>query len=297
MKILASDLDGVIFNSAKPLRDKFELPDNIEEYYDPRVMKAFEYVKKDSVFWENIPFEAGTTYLEAPSYFITHRSDVGKISAIKTLTGVGIKTKVINTKGSKIPILKELKVTHFIEDSPENFILCNAYGIKCYLVRKSWNKEFHNHELAVDTFDEAVTKFYKEKDERQNNQNQEIIYRFELSDYGKGKKNDQAKIRPSLIPVSYIEGTAKVFEFGAKKYDEWNWAKGISYRRLIDAAMRHLFLLSQGEDLDDESGCYHEFHASCCLAMLTQMRKLHPEMDDRPEIYKESGSINKFINE
>lgn len=94
----------------------------------------------------------------------------------------------------------------------------------------------------------------------------------------KGTKHDTGKSRVDLISPNFLLGVGDVLAFGAKKYDAWNWTKGIEYSRLIGAAMRHLLAFSSGEDVDKESGFSHLYHAACCLMMLSEM---HPEMDDR----------------
>lgn len=96
-----------------------------------------------------------------------------------------------------------------------------------------------------------------------------------------GKKFDQGKPRMELLPPLALEEIAKVLTFGAQKYDPWNWAKGISYSRLLGAALRHLLAWGRGENTDPESGLSHLAHAGCCVLFLLHMEKLKPEMDDR----------------
>lgn len=97
----------------------------------------------------------------------------------------------------------------------------------------------------------------------------------------KGVKHDQEKTQFHLVPNSYIEGTARVFMFGASKYGKWNWTKGLSYTRLIDAAWRHISAFRNGENKDPETGMNHLYHASCNLAMLSVLLKTYKRGDDR----------------
>lgn len=100
-------------------------------------------------------------------------------------------------------------------------------------------------------------------------------------DWTTGKKFDEGKEPMHLLdPYAQIM-TAKVLEFGAIKYAEHNWRKGIQYSRLISAAMRHLNAINQGEDLDPETGLPHAAHLSCCAMFLTWMMKHRTDMDDR----------------
>ena len=93
-------------------------------------------------------------------------------------------------------------------------------------------------------------------------------------------KNDAGKQPITLIPSDYILGTAKVFEFGGKKYGLHNFRLGMAHSRCLDAAMRHLLAVANGETIDPESGLPHIYHASCSLAMYDYMRINHPELND-----------------
>lgn len=96
-----------------------------------------------------------------------------------------------------------------------------------------------------------------------------------------GSKNDQGKPQISFLTRDFLEGTATVMGFGAKKYGKWNFCEGIEHTRLLDAAMRHLIAIIDGEDIDPESGLPHRHHACASLNMYCGMTVLHPELDDR----------------
>lgn len=98
---------------------------------------------------------------------------------------------------------------------------------------------------------------------------------------GKGKKNDDGKPSISLIPKEALWGMAKALTYGAKKYGRHNFREGISYSRLADACYRHLSAFIDGEDIDEESGNNHLYHALASLAMLTFMFHNRKNMDDR----------------
>ena len=99
-----------------------------------------------------------------------------------------------------------------------------------------------------------------------------------------GVKHDQGKPPLGMIPAAAMQAEAQVLAFGAEKYGRDNWRKGITYTRLADAALRHIFAFLEGEDADPESGLPHLAHALCCLGFL-----LHFEyaptlgIDDRPK--------------
>lgn len=96
-----------------------------------------------------------------------------------------------------------------------------------------------------------------------------------------GLKFDQDKPRMELLDSEAIEQLALVLTFGAKKYAADNWRKGISYRRLIAAALRHLFAYLRGEDNDPETGLPHPAHAMCCCMFMIWMAKHRRDQDDR----------------
>lgn len=98
---------------------------------------------------------------------------------------------------------------------------------------------------------------------------------------GKGSKYDGGKPRISLIPREALWGMAQALTYGAVKYSADNYKLGIEYRRVADAALRHLTAWLDGEETDPESGLSHLDHALASLAMLKYMAINVPEMDDR----------------
>lgn len=76
---------------------------------------------------------------------------------------------------------------------------------------------------------------------------------------------------------------AQVFEYGKKKYAEWNWLKGMPWSVPLACAVRHLLKMAKGEMIDPESGLPHRGHVLCNLAMLIMYARVYPEGDDRPE--------------
>jgi len=99
---------------------------------------------------------------------------------------------------------------------------------------------------------------------------------------GSGARYNDNKPDYSLIPLWTLEDEAKVWAYGAKKYKEWNWCKGMAWSVPFACAMRHLSAWQRGEELDRESGLPHLAHAMCNLRMLTLFAVTYPEGDDRP---------------
>lgn len=100
-----------------------------------------------------------------------------------------------------------------------------------------------------------------------------------------GTKNDKEKAPLHMIPEDAILGMAEAFAYGAKKYNRFNYKKGLEYTRLTDALRRHTLAFLMGEDIDPESGLHHTKHILANAAMLEYTRIHKTEMDDR---YKEN---------
>ncbi len=83
-----------------------------------------------------------------------------------------------------------------------------------------------------------------------------------------GTKFDGGKPRMGLLPGAALHAIARGFTYGARKYDDHNWRRGMKWSRLQDALLRHLTAWSEGEARDPESGLSHLAHAGCCLLML-----------------------------
>jgi hypothetical protein len=99
-----------------------------------------------------------------------------------------------------------------------------------------------------------------------------------------GVKHDESKRRMDLIPSSLGAAVARVLEFGANKYGDNNWRRGLKWGRIYAALQRHLADFWDGNDLDSESGLPHLYHAACNIAFLIEFYETRKDLDDR---YKE----------
>ena len=97
-----------------------------------------------------------------------------------------------------------------------------------------------------------------------------------------GVKLDDGKLRFDLFPPAPLEQIAAVYTYGAGKYDDRNWEKGISWGRIFAAIMRHLWKYWRGEWLDPESKLPHLAHAGWGCITLLEYANTHRELDDRP---------------
>jgi len=93
----------------------------------------------------------------------------------------------------------------------------------------------------------------------------------------KGSKGE----RFDLIPTDGLAALARVYGYGAGKYDDNNWRKGYAWSLSYAALQRHLNAFWSGDDMDYESGLPHLAHAAWhCLTLMTFMYD-NPEKDDR----------------
>lgn len=104
-----------------------------------------------------------------------------------------------------------------------------------------------------------------------------------------GRKDDAGKTRMELLPPELLEGVARVLTFGAAKYADRNWEKGIAWSRVYGALLRHMNAWWGGEAVDRETGMSHLWHAGCCLSFLMAFEQRGIGPDDRPGAQKPSA--------
>lgn len=102
-----------------------------------------------------------------------------------------------------------------------------------------------------------------------------------------GLKFDGGKLRLDLIPPNVIHGLGESLTYGANKYGDHNWERGIKYSRVFAALMRHLWAWWKGSDFDDESHLRHLHHALACLTFLV-------EYENRPEVFRSKWDNRTF---
>lgn len=95
------------------------------------------------------------------------------------------------------------------------------------------------------------------------------------------KKFDNGKPPLSLIPGIALEMCAEALAYGAVKYSADGFKSGMKHRRILNAALRHIYKYADGEDTDKESGLSHISHALASLCMLAYHLQNHPNLDDR----------------
>ena len=94
------------------------------------------------------------------------------------------------------------------------------------------------------------------------------------ADISQSAKADAGKPRLSLVPPAAVEETAKVREYGCRKYPDGgkdNW-RNVTIDRHFEAALRHIWKAANDYGkIDPESGLMHVSHALCDLSFVVQM--------------------------
>ena len=107
------------------------------------------------------------------------------------------------------------------------------------------------------------------------------VWPMDVSKATEGVKFDTGKPRYDLIPPEALEEWAKVLTFGAQKYADRNWEKGMKWGRVFGAMMRHGWAWWRGEENDPETGLSHLGHLICCASFLLTYQKRKVGEDDR----------------
>ena len=107
-----------------------------------------------------------------------------------------------------------------------------------------------------------------------------------------GKRFNKGKAKWSLVPQSALLPMVNVLEFGAQKYDAFNWQKGLSITEICESLKRHLDSFMEGEDNDPESTLSHIGHIQCNAMFLSWMMANKPDKDDRYKGDKDTEGNN-----
>lgn len=96
-----------------------------------------------------------------------------------------------------------------------------------------------------------------------------------------GNRFNEGKRKWGLLSWVGLEELVKVLEFGAKKYDSWNWSKGLSFTETFECLQRHAVAWYNGEDKDPETGLSHMAHVLCNAMFLMHFIVTGTGKDDR----------------
>ena len=98
---------------------------------------------------------------------------------------------------------------------------------------------------------------------------------------GGGMRYNSGKAELHQVPSSLKYAVAKCLMYGEQKYEKSNWRQGMSWMTVSDCLDRHMTSWMDGEEVDEESGLPHLYHAACNIAFLIEYSNTCPELDDR----------------
>jgi len=113
----------------------------------------------------------------------------------------------------------------------------------------------------------------------------------------RGKRYNNGKTQLELISPFAREQLGKVLTFGAMKYGDRNWEKGMPWMECVASLERHLNAFKSGEDFDPESGMYHMAQVMTNAMFLLHFYQTKPEFDNRPHTYLGTPKIGLDVDE
>lgn len=149
--------------------------------------------------------------------------------------------------------------------------ICTAHCFDIY--NRALNPSINNSNISGEELNDEL-----------NNIQESLVKKPTNTTYNNGVKFDSDKVRWDLLPVEALEELAKVYTFGASKYSDRNWEKGLDYNRIYRAAIHHITDFWMGKNKDDESGLHSLAHCAFnVLALLHFELAGREELDNRPK--------------
>jgi hypothetical protein len=112
---------------------------------------------------------------------------------------------------------------------------------------------------------------------------EEVEKEVKLTDPQTGAQKGTKPEAYGLLPFFALEEVAKVYGYGANKYNPNNWRAGYPWSWSVSALFRHITSFLKGESVDPESNCHHLAHATFHLFLLMEYERLGQGTDDIPE--------------
>lgn len=101
----------------------------------------------------------------------------------------------------------------------------------------------------------------------------------------------------TLVPASAIIALAVALKNGAEKYGAYNWrARPVETRTYLAATLRHTMAYLDGEELAEDSGIPHLWHAMASLAVIIDAIETDHSIDNRPTKGAAAGLIKEWTD-
>lgn len=89
--------------------------------------------------------------------------------------------------------------------------------------------------------------------------------------------------RPDLVPPEIEVALSRVLAYGAHKFGDRKWEKGLSWSRVFGSTLKHLFNFWRGRATHPGSKLPVLWHALTNLAFLIVFEMRKQQGDDRPK--------------
>jgi len=106
------------------------------------------------------------------------------------------------------------------------------------------------------------------------------------------------------VPLEAVGAGAAALEYGARKYDNRNWEKGLPWQQMIDSLKRHVDDFERGRDYDDgdDGSGMHQVCMIMASAMMLSASVIRGigEDDRLPPVAKEAltaKEVGRWMNE
>lgn len=76
----------------------------------------------------------------------------------------------------------------------------------------------------------------------------------------KASRHNSGKPKWHLVDLESLTPLVRVLEYGAVKYEPFNWKKEMSREDILDSMMRHMVSLLSNKEIDEESKQHHIGH-------------------------------------
>jgi uncharacterized HAD superfamily protein len=277
--------------------------ENVKDYYlgatPEQFNRAFALFKDKPSFWAEIkPFTGAAEALNSlsikPACYITARpipsSQTEEWLRIHGFPNAPVHT--VATAPEKISLIQSLGLDFFVDDLPQTIKDLKAAGIPAYLFRQPHNR------LAQISSNGTIHKLSQLDGVIAYHKTGEVLAQggfvtpqiltplgiasvLTPENKNAGYKKDEGKPRFDLLPWEALEEVAKVYTFGAAKYADNNWRKGMRIGRVFAATIRHLTAMICGQDRDEETGLLHSAHAAFGCLTLTSYLLNNSGIEDR----------------
>jgi diadenosine tetraphosphatase ApaH/serine/threonine PP2A family protein phosphatase len=131
----------------------------------------------------------------------------------------------------------------------------------------SVKKYYEDYGDPFDKKNEYNIPTFEEKDEPKTHYDNVYsgLHEYDFDDEGddmsKWNKSETGAMREAIgvpyfrqLPLEALAAGAAALEYGAQKYDNRNWEKGLPYQQMIDSLKRHIADFERGRDYDDAEG-------------------------------------------